>query len=386
MKNGLLHFLTKDEDVSSASVHIRVGKVAGVIGIVANVFLCSMKIIVGFLSSSLSIVADGVNNLSDAASSVVTLLGFRLAQKPADEEHPYGHARYEYIAGLFVSLLIIVIGLSLVKSSIGKIINPESTKLTWVVFLVLVVSILVKILLSCVYGKFASLISSTTLKATSVDSRNDVVATLAVMLGCVLEYFFGFPLDGYIGLAVAVFILISGFGIAKETLSPLLGRKADPEIVKKLGDEISSNDKILGYHDLLIHDYGPGQCFASVHVEMSADENVMLCHQIIDMLERKVLKEMNIHLVIHYDPVVTDDEELKKVQQEIARIVKNIDSSYSIHDLRIIKSCDDSTIFFDVVIPFGIKCDEKKLECDIESQLSHDGYCYHVNVSIDRQD
>ena len=208
MKNGLLHFLIKDEDVSSASVHIKVGKVAGVIGIIANVFLCSMKIIVGFLSSSLSIVADGVNNLSDAASSVVTLLGFRLAQKPADEEHPYGHARYEYIAGLFVSLLIIVIGLSLVKSSIGKIIHPESTKLTWVVFLVLAVSILVKILLSCVYGKFASLISSTTLKATSVDSRNDVVATLAVMLGCVLEYFFGFPLDGYIGLAVAVFILI----------------------------------------------------------------------------------------------------------------------------------------------------------------------------------
>ena len=283
MTNILLRLFIKNcEDTQNPAVRSSIGKLAGLTGIVCNCLLTVLKLVIGLLVGSMAIIADGVNNLSDAASSLTTLLGFRMAQRPADKQHPYGHARYEYLSGLAVAALILLIGAELVKSSIAKIINPEPIDISAATIALLAASVAVKLWMSGFYKTLGKKINSTALYATSVDSRNDVISTCAVLLGCLVNYLFGLNIDGCVGLAVAIFILYSSVGIAKDTISPLLGQQADDELVDKITELVLSHEKVLGVHDLLVHDYGPGRCYASAHVELSADEDPMACHDIID--------------------------------------------------------------------------------------------------------
>lgn len=265
------------------------------------------KFTVGLIAGSAAVMADAVNNLLDASSSIVTLLGFRMAQRPADHGHPYGHGRYEYLAGLLVAGIILLSGGDQARTAVEKIIHPASADFTAVTFIVLLISVGIKLWMCVFYKKLGKLIQSTTLLAASMDSRNDVLASGTVLLCCALEYFFQIKLDAYAALAVALFILYSGIKLTGETISPLLGKKADDELIVQISELVLSHEQVLGIHDLLVHDYGPGKCYASVHAEMSADEDPVVSHEIIDHIEKETLERMNVHLVIHFDPVVRDE-------------------------------------------------------------------------------
>lgn len=314
-------FVRNADQTDDPKVRSAYGILAGIVGILCNLLLFAGKLVVGTLSGSVSITADAVNNLSDASSSVVTLVGFRIAEKPADEGHPYGHARVEYISGLAVAALILVIGVELAKNSVKKIFLPSPVEFSPVVAGVLLMSILVKLWMALFNRTLGRRIGSATLQATAADSRNDVISTGAVLLAAVVEAWTGWTIDGYVGLLVALFIIWSGVGIARDTIDPLLGKPTDPALRKLIADEIFQSEKVLGFHDLMVHDYGPGQRFATVHVEMDMREDPMACHDIIDDIERDCWERHRIHLCIHYDPIVTDDAELnhmrKLVQQRI---------------------------------------------------------------------
>jgi len=290
MTKLLLKLFLKNKPVDNNDSRSTVGKLSGAVGIVFNILLCVFKLIVGSFSGSISITADAMNNLSDASGSVVTFLGFKLAEKPADPDHPYGHARFEYLSGLGVAALIILIGFELAKSSVLKIINPTPVRFSVPLLVVLVLSILAKLWLYLFNKKLSHIIDSATLAATAADSRNDVIATSAVLISAFLEHKTGFHADGVSGLFVALFILFSGISLAKETISPLLGENASPEIKAAIISTVTAHEKVLGFHDLMVHDYGPNQRFASLHVEMDSKEDPMLCHGIIDELERQCLK------------------------------------------------------------------------------------------------
>ena len=295
-------FVKHHRDTENPAVRTAIGKFAGFVGIVCNTLLFACKLAVGLLCGSVSILADAVNNLTDVSSSVVTLFGFRLSGRPADKDHPYGHARYEYLSALAVSVIVLLLGGELVVSSVGKIVSPAAVRYSAVTYAVLAVSILVKLWMCLSVRKLGRTIRSAALFATSVDSRNDVIATSVVLLCGVLESVFGWSIDGWAGLGVALFIIYSGVMLAKDTVSMLLGKRADEELVQKIKELISSDCMFLGMHDLMVHDYGPGQCFASVHVEVDPDESLLECHEHIDAAERKALAELRVHLVIHCDP------------------------------------------------------------------------------------
>lgn len=297
-------FVRNYQDVRSPAVHASVGKLAGIVGILCNLLLFAGKFTVSLMAGSAAIMADAVNNLLDASSSVVTLIGFRLAQRPADHGHPYGHGRYEYLAGLLVAGIILLSGGDQARTAVEKIIAPSSTTFTAVTFVILILSMGVKLWMAVFYHNLGKRIQSTTLKAASIDSRNDIIASASVLLGCTIEYFFKINVDGYAALAVALFILYSGIRLTGETISPLLGKKADDELIEQISSLVLSHEQVLGIHDLLVHDYGPGKCYASVHAEMSANEDPVVSHEIIDHIERETLERVNVHLVIHFDPVV----------------------------------------------------------------------------------
>lgn len=327
------------------------------------------KISVGLLSGSVSIIADAMNNLSDASSSVVTFIGFKLAEKPADEDHPYGHARFEYLSALAVAALIIVIGFELAKTSIEKIINPTAVAFSIPVVIILVLSIIVKLWLALFNGKLARLINSCTLKATASDSRNDVISTFAVMVALLLQYFFGWQIDGIIGLAVALFILYSGAMLAKDTISPLLGESISHELHDLIVETITENPKVIGYHDLMVHDYGPGQRFASIHVEMDSKEDPMDCHDMIDDLERECYQKHNVHLVIHYDPVITGDAENDRLKNIVLSLIKEYNDKLTMHDFRIVCGSGHTNIIFDIALPFELIDKKNDIKNHIDSGL-----------------
>ena len=376
-------FVKNHENSEDMAVRASVGRLAGATGIVCNIILFLGKLVAGLLAGSVAIVADAVNNLSDASSSVVTLLGFRLAQQPADQDHPYGHARYEYLSGLMVAVLILVIGVELVKSSAGKIINPEPIDFSVLTIGILMASILVKLWMSGFFGYLGKRIHSLTLGATSVDSRNDVISTVAVLVGCLAGYFFDVNIDGYVGLAVAVFILYSGFNMVKETISPLLGQRADAELVEKICCLVLSHEGVLGIHDLLIHDYGPGRCFASLHLELSAEKDPLTSHEIIDHIENEVLKELNVDMVIHYDPVVTDDIEMNRIRISVEEIIKNMDNRLSLHDFRMVKSDRGEKLCFDLAVPYDMGQCYEELQREIEAELLERGICSQIEIRFD---
>ena len=371
-------------DPDQPATRAKTGKLSGTVGILCNVLLCVLKLVVGTMSGSVSITADAMNNLSDATSSVVTLIGFRLAEKPADEDHPYGHARYEYLSGLAVAAMIIVIGFELAKTSFEKILNPAAVELSIPILLILIGSILVKLWLCFFNRKLGKRIQSATLLAASADSRNDVIATGAVLIAVLAEHIIGFPIDGYMGMGVALFILYSGVAMARQTISPLLGETASPELRKVIVDVVTAEPKILGYHDLMVHDYGPGQRFASMHVEMDEKESALECHEIIDTLERICLKQHNVHLVIHYDPVVTDDPELDRMRGVVLEILDNIDSRITIHDFRMVQGKDNTNLIFDMVLPSELMKQQKQIQKTLDDALNSREQCtYHTVITFD---
>ena len=357
-------------DGADPKVRARVGRLSGIVGIGCNLLLFLCKIVLGTLTGAVSITADALNNLSDASSAIVTLLGFRMAGKPADAEHPYGHARLEYLSGLAVAALILVIGFELAVSSVKKILAPEPVAFSLMAALVLLGTIAVKLWLSWFNRQLGNTIHSAALLATAADSRNDVIATAAVLVSMTVEHLTDLRIDGFVGLAVAVFILISGLKMAGDTISPLLGEAADPELQAKLVDYIRSNPKVLGYHDLMVHDYGPGQRFASIHVEMDKNEDPLLCHEIIDDMERECLKSHGVHLVIHYDPVVTDDPALNRMRAIVTAILQVKDPRLSIHDFRMVPGTGHTNLIFDVTLPTDLRGQEAAVRSALEGALN----------------
>lgn len=386
MTNWLLHTFVKNSDhPEDPKVRAAIGILAGIAGICCNVLLFAGKLAIGLLTASVSITADAMNNLSDATSSIVTMLGFRLAERPADDDHPYGHARYEYLSGLAVAALILVIGLELGKTSIEKILHPEPVSFGLIPAAVLVVSILVKLWMASFNKKLGQKIGSATLEATAADSRNDVITTGAVLIASLIELFTGFMADGYMGLGVAAFILYSGIGLARDTISPLLGEGADPELRRKIVDKISQNPKILGFHDLMVHDYGPGQRFASIHVEMDRREDPMECHEIIDDLERECLQSHGVHLVIHYDPIITDDPELDRMHVRVEQLLHKTDLRLGVHDFRMVPGKGHVNLIFDVVLPTDLRGREGEIQNMLRQELNRDSsVTYYPIITFDQ--
>lgn len=352
------HSETEDPIIRSAY-----GKLGGKVGIACNVLLCITKFIAGILSGSLSISADAVNNLSDASSSIISLIGFKLSEKTPDREHPYGHGRYEYLAGFTVAALIIVIGAELLRSSIMKIINPTEITFGVLPLAVLAVSIAVKLWLMTFYLKLSRKINSEVLKASAMDSRNDVFSTAAVLAALLITHFSGINLDGIMGAVVAIVILISGIGLVKEAMDPLLGKAPSPEMTEQIRKKILSYDGVLGTHDLLIHDYGPGRIFATVHVEVPAHMSLSDCHEIIDNIERD-FSANGMKMLIHPDPIADENTDAGKTTAAIIEIVKQIDERIAVHDIRAIGSPSPKTIFFDCILPHNLE------QADVEEQFA----------------
>ncbi len=385
MTKLLLRIFVRDsENTDSPAVRSAIGSLSGFVGILSNVLLFAFKLLVGILTGSVSITADAMNNLSDASGAIVTLLGFRLANLPADEDHPYGHARFEYLSGLAVSVMIMVIGFELGKSSMEKIITPASVTFSTAACFVLLGSIGVKLWLSLFNTNLGNRIRSATLLATAADSRNDCISTGAVLLAMLIEYFTKLRIDGYIGMGVALFILVSGWNLAKDTISPLLGEAASPELREKIVDHIRQEPTVLGYHDLMVHDYGPGQRFASLHVEMDHHKDPLMCHEIIDDLERECFESHGIHLVIHYDPVVVDDPELDRMRQLVTHILQVRDERLAIHDFRMVPGEGHTNLIFDVALPMDLTGQEKTIQRTLENALNDLGQgTYYTVITFD---
>jgi cation diffusion facilitator family transporter len=313
------------------------------------------------------------------------LIGFKLAERPADEDHPYGHARYEYLSGLAVAAMVLLIGFELAKTSFQKILNPESVSFSIPLVIVLVGSILVKLWLSLFNTTLGKHIDSAALLATAADSRNDVISTFVVLLAALVEKFTGYRVDGYMGMAVAVFILYSAVGLAKETISPLLGETASPELRKLIEETVESCPLVLGYHDLMVHDYGPGQRFASLHVEMDQQEDPLLCHELIDNLERRCLQELGVHLSIHYDPVVVGDAELDEMRDVMTGLLKAIDPRLTLHDFRMVKGTGHTNLIFDINLPHELSGQEKAIQTGLKNALAETRQGkYYLVITFDR--
>lgn len=362
----------------------KAGKAAGVVGIATNILLFVIKLLGGLISGSIAMLADAVNNLTDSVSSIVTIVGFRLAEKPADDGHPFGHARMEYISGVMISFIMVFLGFQFGMSSFEKILAPEYTEYSTAVIVILILSILIKLWQSLFYRAVGKRIGSQTLIATAADSRNDVVSTLAILLGAVLSLLTGLHLDGYIGLLVAIFIAVSGIRLIIETANPLLGTAPDLELVKKIHDKIHSYDGVIGMHDLAIHSYGEGQCFASVHCEVPAEEDILVSHDIIDNIERDFLRDMDIHMVIHLDPVVTSDERTNALREDIIASVAELYPAFSVHDFRVVWGITHSNIVFDVAVPFSEPDSDARINQRITEMIREKDELYRVVLTIDR--
>ncbi len=384
MTNLLIKLFVKDNQ-NTANFRVRgcYGKFAGIVGIASNFILFLIKIIAGMLFNSISIIADAVNNLSDSGSSVITLVGFKISGKPADDKHPYGHARMEYISALIVSFIILFLGIQLILSSIDKIIHPQIAQFSIISVLVLAAAILIKLWQYLFYRKIGRTINSSALMATSVDSRNDIITTSAVLIAAFITYLTGFNLDGYMGVLVALFILVTGIKLINDTISPLLGVAPSKEIVDGIYNKILSYDSIMGLHDLTVHNYGAGKCFASVHCEVCAEQDIMVSHDIIDNIERDFLKDMGIHLVIHLDPIITNDERTNELKAIVKNLIVEISPKISMHDFRVVWSVSHSKLIFDIVVPFDFQWSNEELIEQISDRIHKLYDNYHSVITVD---
>lgn len=385
MTNFLIkHFIPNASDVKSPAVRQRYGVVSGVVGILCNALLCTAKIAAGLLTGAVSIVADGINNLSDGGSCVVSLLGFKMAGKPADDKHPFGHGRIEYVAGLIVSFIIVLMGVELAKTSLDKIFHPEEISFSWITPAVLGISILVKLWMCFFNRKMGDKIDSAVLRATAMDSLSDVAATSAVLAGFVFGYWARVNLDGYLGVLVALFILYTGVFTAKGTLDLLLGEAPDPEFVKQIQQEVLSYPEIIGVHDLIVHNYGPGHSVVSLHAEVPCDVDILKIHDTIDNAERDLKKKFDCEVVIHMDPIITDDKETNEIHQKLSSIVRLLDSRVTIHDFRMVKGPTHTNLIFDIVVPHQFRLTDDQVVESLRQAVKALDARYEIVVNVDK--
>jgi len=385
MISFLIRFFIKDTDNSSmANNREKYGIICGFTGIFLNLLLFTGKFITGLISNSIAITADAFNNLSDAGSSVITLLGFKIAGKKPDPEHPFGHGRVEYISGLFVSIAIVLMGYELTKSSFTKILHPENTTFNIYVLLVLVCSILVKFYMSYYNRKIGTKINSAAMSATATDSLSDVIATSAVLASNIITYFFHVRIDGYCGLLVGCFILFAGFRAAKDTLGPLLGQPPTPEFVDQIKAIVMSHENILGLHDLIVHDYGPGRVMISLHAEVPASGNILELHDTIDIIEHELSSHLECMAVIHMDPIMNDDKDTLLLKDKVNEIIHLLDESITFHDFRLVKGPTHTNVIFDIAIPFNFRLNDTEIFAHIDGKIKEINENYYTIIQIDK--
>lgn len=386
MRKILLKLFVKDyNNTKDPVVRTKYGTLSGVVGIISNLILCTLKIFAGIFSGSVSITADGINNLSDAGSSIITLIGFKLSSKPADEDHPYGHERIEYLTGVIISFIILFIGISLMTSSFDKVMNPEEMDVSSIIFVILGISILIKCWLAVFFRFNGKAISSDTLLATSQDSLNDCISTGAVILGMIIYKFTGFPIDGYMGLFVSVFILISGVKMLKETMNPLIGEKISPELEEKIALKVLSYEGILGVHDLVVHTYGPNKIFATIHAEVSSTRDILESHDIIDNIEVDFRNELDIDLVIHMDPIDVTNPETLRLRKLVEEVVSTYDSNLTVHDFRVVHGQTHTNVLFDINMPITYHITPKELRKIITEKIKEQDNKLNAVIQIDQK-
>ena len=377
------HFIKNYENTKSPAVRHSYGMLCGVVGILLNILLFSGKFIAGIFSNSIAITADALNNLSDAGSSFITLAGFKLASQKPDPDHPYGHGRMEYLSGLFVSLLILLMAVELLKTSIDKILHPQSTQINPLVIAILAASILVKLYMSYYNQTIGKRIDSTALLATAADSRGDSLSTLLVLASSLISLFTGFQIDGYCGLIVGIFILYSGFNAAKDTINPLLGQAPDKAYVEKIERIVTSHNMILGIHDMMVHDYGPGRVVVSLHAEVPSNGDLLEMHDLIDHIENDLADQCCCEAVIHMDPIAVNDPEVDALKKQLTEIIQSIDDTLKFHDFRIVKGPTHTNLIFDVLVPYNFTLKDNDLIDRIDQKVKECNPSYFIVAKID---
>ena len=388
MTSLLVRLFVKNRDnTKDNTVRASYGNLGSFVGIFCNLLLCALKISIGYITGSISITADGLNNLSDMGSSVVTMIGFKLSNKPADSDHPFGHGRMEYMSAFIVSVLILLVGFELMKSSVGALVdNSPAPTYSLVSIIILAISVVIKFWLFLFNRKIGKKIDSDSLIATAQDSLNDMIATVVILIAAVLSYYVALPfnLDAILGIAVAIFILLSGIGIAKATLDNILGKPPEKQLIEDIKDIVLSFDEFVGIHDLIVHNYGPGRQFASVHVEVPQNIDIVKCHEQIDICEKLVNERLNIHLVIHMDPIDVHNQSVNAAKNDMCNVLTNIDPKLSLHDFRMTPECDTLTnLIFDVVVPSSCKIEHKELNRQIEEKARLCNPTYRCVITFD---
>ncbi len=376
-------FIRDYKNTGNMKVREAYGTLGSITGIVVNILLAISKYIAGILSGSISVTADAINNLSDAGSSIISLIGVKLSAKPADKDHPYGHGRVEYISALAVAFFVLLMGIELFKSSVDKIINPVPVKFNWISLIILLVSIFAKLWLGLFNRSLGKKINSAPMLAVMKDSFSDCLATGVALVSIIFSAFSDLNVDGYLGIIVAGFIFLAGFNILKDTMADLLGKPADKEFTAKIEEKILSYDKIVGVHDMIVHDYGPGRKFASVHAEVSSQDDIMEIHDVIDLAERDIFNEYGIIISIHTDPIVTDDERINSLKEMIIRIVKEISDEMSIHDFRVVDGPTHTNLIFDLIAPHKFHLNNNEIIQSIENKLSKIDERYFVVITVE---
>ena len=377
-------FIKDYQNINNEKVRNKYGVLAGIFGIISNFILFVIKIIIGLISASISIIADAINNLSDMGSSLLTLVGFKISGKPADKDHPFGHQRIEYIIGLIIAMLIIFIGFELFTTSIDKLINPVESSMTIPVLIILVIAIIFKFLQGLFYSSVAKKINSIALKASSKDSMNDVISTSFVLLGALLSYFFTYNFDGVFGIVVSGLIIITGIKLVKEGIDPLIGEKPDKDLMNKVVSKVLSYDGVLGIHDLMAHMYGPQKCFVSLHVEVDSKVDVLLSHDLIDNIEKEVKEELNVELVIHMDPIETNNETLMEYVKILKEVVSEIDDSIRFHDVRLVIGETHKNLIFDLLVSFEFKYTDEELISLVKTKIREKDPIINCVIQIDK--
>ncbi|MGB8454962.1 MAG: cation diffusion facilitator family transporter [Anaerocolumna sp.] len=385
MTQLLVKLFVKDyTNTEKSKVRTAYGVLTSIVGIICNIILFGIKITIGLIINSISVMADAFNNLSDAASSIIGLIGVKLAERPADKEHPFGHGRFEYIAALAVSFLILQVGISCFKSAFTKILNPEKVGFNWILIGILSISVLVKVWLSSFNRTLGKRINSTVMKATAADALGDVLITTTTIASVIIGKLTGFTVDGWMGVIVSVFVLLAGFNIAKETLEPLLGEAVDREVYEAVTVMVEGYEGIVGSHDLIVHNYGPSHTMATIHAEVPNDVNLEEAHGTIDRIERDVLREMGIFLVIHMDPIEINDQKIIEKRKVVVDVIKELEPKAAIHDFRIVNGENHINLIFDLVVPFSYKEEqEQELLFKIEDALKKIDERYQIVITIE---
>ena len=387
MTKALIRLFIRDaENTRDARVRERYGVLSGAVGIACNVFLFILKVVIGLVTGSISIAADTFNNLSDGLSCMISIVGFKVSGKAPDEKHPFGYGRTEYIAGLVVAFIIVLVGFEFFKTSIDRILHPAPVAFSLVLVVILAISMLVKLWMGAFNVQIGRRIDSPVLMAAGQDSRNDVITTGVVILGMVAGQFTTLPVDGYVGVLVAAFIVWAGFGIARDTVAPLLGEAADPEIAKNIEKLVMESEYIVGVHDLIVHNYGAGRWLASLHAEVPSDSDFVAVHEVIDEAEKRVWQRTGVYLVIHMDPIDVNNEHVAALREQVDAVLRAIDENLSMHDFRVVDGARQINLIFDVVVPFSYDNDAKRdLMMTIRDKLKEIDYRYNPVVTFDHR-